>query len=120
MAETPKVYTACAEITRRWRNSASWIPKEKMEEITKDYADDLIGMGYSPEWIEKIVEKALTGYENVLGKVERGETARNRPGKETAQSRRFKRLFANDWYKQKGGKVNQGEQRGYQDAQTKP
>ena len=58
-------------------------------------------MGTRVEWVAKVVEKALTGYENVLGMVKRGETARNRLGAETAQKRRYKKLFEHDWHKRK-------------------
>ena len=66
LAENVKVATACAEFRRRWRNSSPETPKEIMTEISKTYADELNGMGYRVEWVAKIIEKALTGYENVL------------------------------------------------------
>ena len=58
-------------------------------------------MGYKVEWVSKVLEKALTGYENVLGMVSRGETTRNRLGAKTAQQRRYKKLFQHDWYKKR-------------------
>ena len=56
----------------------------------------LMGMGYKVEWVAIVIEKVLTGYDNVLGKVKRGETARNRLGAKTAQKRRYKKLIEHD------------------------
>ena len=70
--------TAVVEFTRRWRNSPESTSKENMLEISCEYADDLLGMGYSQEWVERVVDKVLKGYERVLHKVHQGETTRNR------------------------------------------
>ena len=92
VSENTKVATAVAEFQRRWKNCSEGTPKEVMFEISRDYADDLLGMGYPREWIEKILDKALTGYERVLRKVSLEETRRNRLGDDTKTSRRFKKL----------------------------
>ena len=55
-----------------------------------DYSVSLKGMGYTEEWVRKVVDSSLTGYDKLLYKVDNGEVKRNR------------RLFGNqEWFKQK-------------------
>ena len=59
-------------------------------------------MGYEPEWIEKILYKALKVYERVLHKVETGEMTRNRMGYQSAHTGRYKKLFGQtSWFTKK-------------------
>ena len=52
-------------------------------------------MGYSNEWIESVLDKALTGYERILFEARNGQSCRNRPSSKTRNSRCLKILFGN-------------------------
>ena len=107
--EGVKVSTATAEFLRRWRNCSTWTSPNKMKEITKDYADDLLGMGYQEEWIRRVIDNALKGYERLLFWVEKGETRRHKRSRDTETSRRHKKLFGKtNWYQDR--KNREGDQ----------
>ena len=81
-------------------NTWEGAPKSVFEEITKNFMDNLAGMGYSFEWRKKVLSKALTGYMRILKKVELGQTLRNRNGASTLNKRRFNKLCGSkDWFK---------------------
>ena len=63
--------------------------------ISVEYSDCLKGMGYSEDWIRKVVYSSLTGYERLLYKVDKGETGRNNLGEDTHTSRRYRHLLGN-------------------------
>ena len=61
-----------------------------------------VSQSVSDEWIRNLVDSALTGYEHLLYRVEKGEVRRNRFGTHTKVSRRNRRLFSNqEWFKEK-------------------
>ena len=66
LPEGTKVATMVSEIHRRWKNTWEVAPKSVFEEITKNFMDNLAGMGYSFEWRKKVLSKALTGYMRIL------------------------------------------------------
>ena len=69
--------------------------------------DNLSAMGYAHTWKKRILKTTMVGYMKVLARVKRGETSRNRKGKETMTSRRFKRLLGNQyWYRMGEQKVD--------------
>merc|ERR1711954_251038 len=110
VTENTKVSTASSEFQRRWKNSSEHLPKEVMEEITAEYAGDLVGMGYTEEWVQRVLEGALLGYERLLARVSKGETSRHRLSHESDMVRRHKRLFLNNnWFKTKRREENQKE-----------
>ena len=59
-------------------------------------------MGYSREWIRKVLDKALVGYERILFKTEKGLTNRNRVGKDTSFVRRYKKILKHKTGSRKG------------------
>merc|ERR1711954_12723 len=93
LMEDTKVSTVSAEFTRRWKNTSVYCSQEDFEEVTKQFLDDLEGMGYSREWRLKVLLSAIKGYTRVLRKVDLGLVARNRPGRDTKQKRRHKKLL---------------------------
>ena len=71
-----------------------------MTDITQSYAEDLLGMGYTQDWVAKVLDSALVGYERLLHRVGEGEISRNRLSFETDMERRHRRLFSNtSWFK---------------------
>ena len=97
--EGVKVSTATAEFLRRWRNCSTCTSPQKMTEITRDYADDLLRMGYQEEWARRVIDNALKGYERLLFWVEKGETRRHKRAGDTETSRRHTKLFGKtNWY----------------------
>ena len=100
LTEGTKIATKVAELHRRWKNTWEGASKEEFEAITLTFMDNLIGMGYAPNWREKVLTKALIGYKRILKKSELGITVRNRPGSLTATKRRFDRLCGNqEWFR---------------------
>ena len=95
MPEGLKVATTSQEILRRLKTSGEYLPKETTEEILKKYMDNLSAMGYSHAWKKKVLRTTMIGYMRVLMKSRKGETSRNRKGKDTQVSRRFKKLLGN-------------------------
>merc|ERR1711954_206549 len=93
LMEDTKVSTVSAEFTRRWKNTSVYCSQEDFEGVTKEYLNDLEGMGYSREWRYKVLLSAIKGYTRVLRKVDLGLVARNRPGRDTRQKRRHKKLL---------------------------
>ena len=76
------------------------ISKTETDEITIEYARELLGAGYNPKWIRNAIESAVKGYENVIGMIREGKTTRNRPGYSTRMSRRAKKLAGSTtWFK---------------------
>ena len=62
---------------------------------------ELEAMGYSLQFRTSLLRSSMTGYTRVLGKVQRGETTRNRKGSATLTTRRFRRLVGNtEWFRQ--------------------
>ena len=47
-------------------------------------------MGYTEEWVSKVLHSALLGYERLLAKVEKGQVPRHRLSFETDTQRRHK------------------------------
>ena len=71
-----------------------------MEEIIKQYMDNLTSMGYDQKWREEVLNSALTGYQRILYNVENGTTKRKRLGVDTYAKRRFQRLCGiSEWYR---------------------
>ena len=99
MPEGVKVATAVAEVIRRWKTTSTLCDRETFKKITCDYMDLLAGNGYTTQWREKILRKALMGYRRILLEVRRGKTRRNRRGADTMGTRRFKKLAGKQaWY----------------------
>ena len=92
LPEQIKVSTAVSEVLRRWKTSSLELNTNMMEEITKQYMDNLTSMGYSQKWREGILLAALTGYQRIIYKVGQGIVKRNRLGVDTYAKRRFQRL----------------------------
>ena len=63
--EKTKVTTATDEILRRWRNTCANLDREVFEEITREFMDDLNGMGYPKQWRMNALEAALNGYRKI-------------------------------------------------------
>lgn len=85
---------------RRWKHTSTACGRRTFEEITAKFMDNLSAMGFNLEWREKVLEKALTGYQRILRKAALGEGRRNRTGACTSIKRRFSKLTGNtDWYK---------------------
>ena len=61
MMENCKVSTASSEYRRRWKNSSKASSKESFEQITQEFTDALHGMGYSEEWVERVLLGAAKG-----------------------------------------------------------
>ena len=100
MMDNTKITTASAELTRRWKNTSEFCEKQVFERITKEYMDDLKGMGYGDGWRERVLMGAITGYCRTLAKVEMGIVRRNRPGVSTLTNRRHKKLLGQStWFK---------------------
>ena len=100
MPEGLKVATTSQEILRRLKTSGEYLPKETAEEILKSYMDSLSEMGYSHAWKKRVLRTTMIGYVRVLAKSRRGEASRNRKGKDTLVSRRFKKLLGNqNWFR---------------------
>ena len=105
MVETTKVSTACAELLRRWKTTSQFCKSETFNRITREYMDDLEGMGYPACWRENILRSAMKGYSRVLRLQDLGLTNRNRPGHSTKLKRRFKKLVEKgSWFKMKQDK----------------
>ena len=98
MPEGLKVATTPQEILRRLKTSGEYLPKETAEEILKAYMDNLSAMGYLQAWKKKVLRTTMIGYMRVLTKSRKGETSRNRKGKDTQVSRRFKKLLGNQYW----------------------
>ena len=80
-----------------------------MEDVTKEYADCLTGMGYSKQWRVNVLMSALRGYQGILQLVDQGKVKRNRFGKATATARRFRKLLGpSKWYKKQGAQNGSG------------
>ena len=57
------------------------------------------------EWIKRIIDNALKGYERLLFWVEMGETRRHKRSRDTETSRRHKKLFGKtNWYQDRKSK----------------
>ena len=64
-----------------------------MEQATKEYTDELRGMGYSVEWIANAIRNALVGFKKYCYGVV------NRPGMATKMARRRKKLVGKStWF----------------------
>ena len=99
--EGTKVATVSQEILRRWRNTSLGVGRKKVEQVTKEYMDNLAAMGYPWEWRNKVLQKALTGYMRLLARVESGGVTRNRKGSQTRVKRRYNKLVGkSDWFRQ--------------------
>ena len=101
LSENNKVSTAAAEVMRRLKNFSENVEKGQVEETLVEYMDNLCGMGYPHQWRMKVLKSTMLGYDRIMRKVDRGETARNREGKTTRLHRRWKRLMGPMmWFKQ--------------------
>ena len=110
--EGTKVSTAVAEILKRWKLTSLHAPRREVEEVMKEYADCLTGMGYSKEWKVKVLTSALRGYQGILQLVDQGKVKRNRFGKATATARRYRKLLGpSTWYKKQGAQNSSGTRR---------
>ena len=92
MPEAVKVATFSSEILRRLKTTSVYLGKEETEEILSTFMEDLKVMGYTEEWRAKVLRSATVGYMRILGKVEKGESLRNRKGTCTLTNKRFKKL----------------------------
>ena len=91
-----EVTTATDEILRRWRNTCANLNREVFEEITREFMDDLNGMGYPKQWRMNALEAALNGYRKIP------QEAIHRHGASTAMARRMKKLTGKQtWFKDK-------------------
>ena len=61
--------------------------------ILLDLADDLKGMGYQEEWVERVITSSMTGYMRMLSKMVVEGKPRNRKGADTLKNRRFKKIL---------------------------
>ena len=77
-----KVTTAVQELSRKWNNTSLYVTAEKVEEIIKNYIDDLAGMGYGLKWRTRFFRSSLFGYEWKL----REQGNRQRRGASTRKS----------------------------------
>ena len=80
LAEGTKVSTASAEILRRLKTFSIHANKFMVEETLIEYMDNLLGMGYSEEWRQKVLTNTIKGYRRILALVEKGDSTRNREG----------------------------------------
>ena len=100
MPENMKRSTVAQEILRRWKTTSEWRPREEFERVTREYMDDLAGMGYNPQWREAVLKSTTVAYSRLLAKCQTGETRRNRKGVDTYVKRRFNKLCGNqEWFK---------------------
>ena len=77
MPEGMKVATMANEVKRRLKLSSTELDQEESEEVLKTYMEELSAMGYSESWRTNVLRSAITGYTQVLKKVEDGTTQRN-------------------------------------------
>ena len=115
MAENLKVSTCSQEILRRWKTTSEYCYKDVYENITREYIDDLAGMGYTPQWRQKVLTSTIRGNSHLLRRCEIEEATRNRVGADTFIKRRFNKLCGNQtWfrmssqYQQRLEEVNHG------------
>ena len=76
---------------RRLKTTHTNLEKEKVEDILLTFSDELNAMGYSEEWVRDTLKSAMVGYMRILPRDLEGEGPRNRKGRDTLKSRRFKR-----------------------------
>ena len=96
-----KVSTASAEVLRRLKRTSTALNQETVEQILKDYMDDLCGMGYGLEWRIRVLRSTLIGYKRILHRESKGSTRRNRLGQCTLMKRRIQKLCgAKTWFQQ--------------------
>ena len=69
VTEGMKVSTITPEFIRRWRNGSMLAKQETIRDVSKEYADDMIGMGYPTDWIKKGLDSALKGCDRLIAKV---------------------------------------------------
>ena len=93
MPESIKVATFSSEIIRRLKTTHVGIDQHIIEGILLELMNDLIAMGYTEDWRQKVLKSATTGYMRILGKVKSGELTRNRKGSDTLKTRGFKKLI---------------------------
>ena len=54
--------TVAAESKRRWKNLSPESSKEDFERVTQEYTDNVLGMGYGPQWRHRVLLSAIKGY----------------------------------------------------------
>ena len=109
MMEGCKVATASAEFRRRWKNSSESTSREVFEKITRDYVNDLLGMGYHRDWVEKVLLGATKGYCRVLFNCKQNQTERNRSSASSQLSRRYKKIKgAANWFQKMKPEEDEG------------
>ena len=91
MPESVKRATFSSEVLRRLKTTHTNLEKEKVEDILLTFSDELNAMGYSEEWVRDTLKSAMVGYMRILHRDLEGEGPRNRKGRDTLKSRRFKR-----------------------------
>ena len=97
--------TFSSEVLRRLKTTHTNLEKEKVEDILLTFSDELNAMGYSEEWVRDTLKSAMVGYMRILHRDLEGEGPRNRKGRDTLKSRRFKRLVGiSEW-----SRVDKGE-----------
>ena len=101
--EKDKIQTATNEVLRRWRNTSKLQSRSTVEAATKEYADELRGMGYAKEWIENVIRSALLGFKKYChGTI-------NRPGMATRTARRRKKLVGKSTWFEKSQKQREDD-----------
>ena len=90
--EATKVALASSEIMRRLKRTSTQLGRKEFETVILEFTGDMLGSGYTTEWIGKVVRSATKGYMRILGLEEKGMTARNRAAADTATKRRFGKL----------------------------
>ena len=98
-----KVQTVVNELIRRIKNTSRDLPPIVVEEIIKEYMDELIEGGYSEQWRLEALRSAVGGFERMLEREVKGEGKVNRPGSATALNRRWKKLCSKTtWFQPTG------------------
>ena len=102
MPESMKVATTTNEIQRRMRNTSRDLPHQVLDQVLKNYMDELKLGGYSHQWRVNALDAATKGFCKIWAKEKTGRGKINRPGHMGSTGTRFKRLCGKTtWFQDK-------------------
>ena len=105
------------EFIRRFKNTSRELPKFHIEEIVREFCQDLQRGGFNNKFISTCLESASKGYMKMVRLELEGTQPVNRPAQFGAKGRRVKKILAkSSWFKRKKQGQNQSDHNG----QSKP
>ena len=111
MPNKDQIQTCVNEYMRRFKNTSRELPEEQMEEVIKEYSNDLKRGGFSKNWIKEALKSSMVGYGRMVRDEIKGIGKINRPEHMGRVARRHKQLLGKGSWFQKAGNSNKEEGR---------